>query len=209
MNWDFSALPHRHARRALAGAVATLMATPILAPSPPAFAQAAEPKPDTLERGFKNPPASSRPRVWWHWMNGNVTKDGIRKDMEWMSRIGIGGLQNFDAALSTPQIVPNRLVYMTPEWKDAFRYTAALADKMGLELAIAASPGWSETGGPWVQPKDGMKKLVWTETLVPGGRRFEGQLAAPSSVTGPFQDMPKAPGLEALIGVEQKKGPPP
>jgi hypothetical protein len=162
---------------------------------------------DALLKGFQDPPNSARPRVWWHWMNGNVTKDGIRKDMEWMKRVGIGGLQNFDAALNTPQIVQNRLAYMTPEWKDAFRYAATLADQTGLELTIAASPGWSETGGPWVPPKDGMKKLVWSETIVSGGSRFEGQLAAPPSVTGPFQSMPKSGGIETLMGVEAKAPP--
>ena len=114
---------------------------------------------DLLLAGFENPPADARPRVWWHWMNGNVTQDGIQKDLDWMKRVGIGGLQNFDANLITPQIVPNRLVYMTPAWKDAFRFAASTAESLGLELAIAASPGWSETGGPWVKPEDGMKKL--------------------------------------------------
>ena len=81
-------------------------------------------------------------------MNGNVTQDGIAKDLAWMKRVGIGGLQHFDAGLATPQIVDKRLVYMTPEWKDAFRFTAQEADRLGLELTIAASPDWSETGGP-------------------------------------------------------------
>ena len=58
-----------------------------------------------LESGFINPPDSARPRVWWHWMNGNVSKEGIRADLEWMHRVGIRGFQNFDAALMTPQIV--------------------------------------------------------------------------------------------------------
>jgi len=150
----------------------------------PALALAATltPASDPLAAGFASPPSSARPRVWWHWMNGNVTQDGIRKDLEWMARIGIGGVQNFDAALSTPQIVPSRLVYMTPEWKEAFGSAVERADALGLEFAIAASPGWSETGGPWVQPRDGMKKLVWSTTTVPGGRRFSGRLPQP-----PFQ----------------------
>ena len=38
-------------------------------------------------------------------MNGNVTKEGIKADLEWMNRVGIGGFQNFDASLGTPQIV--------------------------------------------------------------------------------------------------------
>ena len=97
----------------------------------------------TLEAGFLNPPESAKPRVWWHWMNGNITKEGIKADLLWMKRVGLGGFQNFDASLSTPQIVPKRLVYMTPEWKDAFFYTTKLADSLGLEMAIAGSPGWS------------------------------------------------------------------
>lgn len=142
---------------------------------------------DDLVDGFNNPPQSARPRVWWHWMNGNVTKDGIDKDLDWMARMGIGGVQNFDANLMTPQIVPDRLTYMTDGWKDAFRHAVKTADAKGLEFAIAASPGWSETGGPWVEPQDGMKKLVWTETDLRGGQRVKGALPMPPSVIGPFQ----------------------
>jgi hypothetical protein len=75
--------------------------------------------PDALKQGFKNPPKSARPRVWWHWMNGNISQEVIKLDLEWMHRVGIAGFQNFDAALQTPQVVDKRLVYMTPEWKDA------------------------------------------------------------------------------------------
>jgi hypothetical protein len=146
---------------------------------------------DPLERGFQNPPDSAKPRVWWHWMNGNITREGIKLDLEWMKRTGIGGFQNFDASLSTPQVVDHRLVYMTPEWKDAFRYAATLADQLGLEMAIAGSPGWSETGGPWVKPEQAMKKLVWSETRVEGGQPFSGSLPAPPGVSGPFQNVPR------------------
>ena len=156
---------------------------------------------DPLAEGFRDPPASARPRVWWHWMNGNVTEDGIRLDLEWMKRIGIGSAQTFDAQLNTPQVVEKRLVYMTPEWKHAFRTAAETADKLGLEIAIAASPGWSETGGPWVKPEDGMKKLVWSETRVTGGKPFKGKLAPPPTITGPFQDL----GMQPEIGVEHPK----
>src|ERR1035437_3833577 len=68
---------------------------------------------DALERGFQNPPDSAKPRVWWHWMNGNITREGIKADLEWMKRVGIGGFQNFDASLDTPLVVEKRLVYMT------------------------------------------------------------------------------------------------
>ena len=96
----------------------------------------------SLEDQFRDPPNSARPRVWWHWMNGNITKEGIAKDLAWMKRVGIGGMQNFDAGLATPQIVKERLPYMTPGWKDAFRFAASESDRLGLEMAIASSPGW-------------------------------------------------------------------
>jgi hypothetical protein len=150
----------------------------------------------SLYNEFQAPGNAARPRVWWHWMNGNITKDGIRKDLEWMHRVGIGGFQNFDAALATPQIVEKRLTYMTPEWQDAFRFTTKLADSLKLEMAIAGSPGWSESGGPWVKPEDGMKKYVWTETRVKGGASSI-KLTQPSGVTGPFQNIPKQPEFGA------------
>ncbi|MPR32152.1 glycosyl hydrolase [Salmonirosea aquatica] len=142
-----------------------------------------------LKPGFQNPPNAAKPRVWWHWMNGNITKEGIQKDLEWMKRSGIGGFQNFDANLFTPVVVPKKLVFMTPEWKEAFRFTTELADKSGLEMAIAGSPGWSVTGGPWVPPQDAMKKYVWTETQVTGGQAFSGKLPRPSDATGKFQNV--------------------
>jgi len=143
-----------------------------------------------LKSGFENPPEYAKPRVWWHWMNGNITKEGIRADLEWMKRTGIGGFQNFDAGLATPRIVEKRLIYMTPEWKDAFLFATKLADSLGLEMAIAGSPGWSESGGPWVTPAQAMKKIVWSETRIEGGKPFRGILPKPPSVAGAFQNIP-------------------
>jgi alpha-L-rhamnosidase len=197
---------------ALRGLRTALLAASCLA-SAPALAQEAAPAPAaaenaaaSLEDQFRDPPNSARPRVWWHWMNGNITKDGVAKDFAWMKRVGIGGMQNFDAALMTPTIVDKRLVYMTPEWKEVFRFTAQEADRLGMELAIASSPGWSETGGPWVKPEDGLKKLVWSETTVPGGKRYRGKLPPPPSITGPFQTLPMGSGgINESLGGEKPK----
>lgn len=114
-----------------------------------------------LYEGFRNPPSSSRPLVWWHWMNGNITPEGLRKDILWMDSVGVTGFHIFDANLSTPQVVPVRLEYLSAPWKDAFRSALSLADSLGMEITIASSPGFSATGGPWVEPRDAMKKLVW------------------------------------------------
>src|ERR1019366_6385297 len=126
--------------------------------------------------GFKEPPNIARPRVYWYWQNGNITKEGLTKDLEWMHRAGVGGVETFDVAVTTPTVVNPRLIYMQPEWKDAFHHAIQLADKLGVKVTIGAAPGWSQTGGPWVKPDNAMKKLVWTETNVPGGQRFDGTL---------------------------------
>jgi alpha-L-rhamnosidase len=121
-------------------------------------------------------------------MNGNITEEGIKLDLEWMHRVGIGGFTMFEGSIDTPQVVQNRLAYMTPEWKRAVRYATETAEKLGLEMTLASSPGWSATGGPWVPPAQAMKKMVWTETRIEGGRVFTGTLAQPSSAGGSFQN---------------------
>ncbi len=130
---------------------------------------------DELEQGFVNPPEEARPRVWWHWTGGNVTKEGITKDLEWMKRVGIGGAHLADIGMEGGQRVEPKLEFFTPAWLDAVRHAAAEADRLGLELALFSSSGWSLTGGPWVEPEQAMKRLVWSETSVsgPGRRRIE------------------------------------
>ena len=128
-------------------------------------------------------------------MNGNITKDGIRKDIEWFKRIGLGGFHVFDASFSTPQVVEKRLVYMTEPWQDAFRYAIDLADSLGLDVTIPSSPGFSSTGGPWVKPSEAMKKVVWREMMIEGGRKVNVTLPEPYTVAGKFQNygMKKGP----------------
>ena len=128
----------------------------------------------------------ARPQVWWHWMNGNISQDGIRKDLLWMHRIGIGGVHIFDANVGTPQITKQRVTFMSPEWRDAFAYATRLADSLGLSIAIASSPGWSATGGPWVNPEDAMKTLNWKEMVLEGGKKYKGPLPEPNTVAGKY-----------------------
>jgi hypothetical protein len=159
--------------------------TPAVAPKP---AQAAA-KADRLATDFRTPPDSARPRVWWHWMDGNITKEGIDLDLQWLHRVGIRGVTLFDAALGGKPVVDKRLVYMTPEWQDAVRHAVGLADRLGIETTIATSAGWSETGGPWVKPADAMKKYVWSEMVVEGGKPLAAPLPHPPTVNGPFQQV--------------------
>jgi len=139
---------------------------------------------------FVHPPMEARPRVWWHWMDGNVTKDGVYKDLMWMRRIGLGGLHHLDAGMHTRQIVDKRLVYMDAGWKNVFKYSIDLLDSMNMEMGVASAPGWSSTGGPWVEPKDAMKKLTWREMTIKGGKEISVKLPAAYETTGTFQNIP-------------------
>ena len=120
-------------------------------------------------------------------MNGNITKEGVRKDILWMDSAGIVGFHNFDAGLKTPQIVENRLPYMSNEWKEVFNSALDLADSLNMEVTIASSPGWSVTGGPWVSKDDAMKKVTWRDTVVSGGIRFRSRLPEPIMTCGDYQ----------------------
>lgn len=139
--------------------------------------------------GFADPPDEARPRAWWHWMDGNVDPDGIRLDLEWLHGVGVRGVQLFDGGMGTPVVVPERIEFGTPEWQQALHLAKVTARRLGLEFAVATSPGWSAAGGPWVSPRDAMKKLVWSETVVTGGASVELAPSPLPDAAGPFQDL--------------------
>ena len=143
---------------------------------------------DTLKAEFANPPVSAWPRTWWHWTKGAVRKEGITKDLEWMHRVGIAGFQLADVNVGGGQAVERTIDFGTPEWLEAVGHAAAEADRLGLEMAVFSSPGWSMTGGPWVQPEQAMKKLVWSETRVSGPSDRPIRLPQPPTSEGGFQD---------------------
>ena len=147
------------------------------------------PPSDPLAQGFRTPPDSAKPRTWWHWTNGNVTKEGITRDLEWMKRVGIGGFMLADVASGGGQTVDKKILFASPEWYDAVKFAASEADRLGLEMSIFSSAGWSESGGPWVKPEQAMKKVVWSETPVEGPMHFDDQLAPPPSNNGPFGNL--------------------
>ena len=145
-------------------------------------------KTDSLYLGFQNPPNSAKPRTWWHWTKGNVTLDGIKKDLEWMKRVGIAGFQLADVNFGGGQTVDEKINFGTDAWYDAVKYATQEAERLNLEMAIFSSPGWSITGGPWVKPEQAMKKIVWSDTTLNGAQTFKGKLPQPPFSNGPFQD---------------------
>lgn len=141
-----------------------------------------------LVKSFQTPPKDARPQVWWHWMDGNVSKEGILKDIEWMKRNGIGGFHQFDAGgVNMPRAAKVKLPYLSDGWKDAFRFALNLADSLDMDVTIASAPGWSSTGGTWVKPEDAIKKLEWRSIDTRGGK-ISVQLPDLYNVVGPYQD---------------------
>ncbi|MCU0455216.1 MAG: hypothetical protein MUE74_02850 [Bacteroidales bacterium] len=146
----------------------------------------------SLEEGFLDPPVSAKPRTWWHWTNSNISTEGITKDLEWMKNAGIGGFQIADVASGQGQIVEKKIPFGSPEWYNAVRHAAAEADRLGLEMTVFSSPGWSLTGGPWVKPEQAMKKLVWSEMNLKGPLKFKGKLPPVPSNEGPVRNLSRS-----------------
>jgi len=120
----------------------------------------------TLEKSFKSPPDSAKPYTWWHWVNGNVSKKGITKDLEAMKAVGLGGFVLFDASVGIPG---GPVKYNSTQDHQLRSFAIAEADRLGLDAGMNNASGWSSTGGPWVTPEHSMKRVVWSETTVRAG----------------------------------------
>lgn len=118
------------------------------------------------ERTFETPPDSAKPWTYWMWMNGNISKEGITADLEYLKRVGVGGVLLFNLHHSTP---PGPIPFLSGEWVDCFSHAVSEANRLGLELGMHNGPGWTGSGGPWVRPEDAMKKLTWCHTRVGAG----------------------------------------
>lgn len=133
---------------------------------------------------FKNPATSSKPLTWWHWINGNVTKEGIKKDLLDMKRVGIGGVQLFDTHMYLPK---GPIRYGSDAWFRHVQYAMQLCDSLGLEFYMTNSPGWSGAGGPWITLEKSMKQLVYSETSA--GNSKSTQLNVPFTKSGFYKDV--------------------
>ena len=139
---------------------------------------------DALAEGFADPPAESRPRTWWHWMDNNISRAGITKDLEAMKRAGLGGATILDIAEFRHD--KGAVKSLSPEWYGMVNWAGREADRLGLSLSFHNCPGWSSSGGPWIKPENAMKMMCWTETVVTGGARGRGvPVGVPVCAAGP------------------------
>lgn len=155
----------------------------------------------SLEQGFAQPPHSAAPWVYWIWVDGNVSREGIRADLEDMRRAGIGGAMLFDGGFGFPS---GPVRYGSPEWRECVQYAFTTARELGLEIVMMNSAGWATSGGPWNRPEDSMKMLVWSEQRLAPGASWSGPLAPPPSQLGFYRDVavlaiPEAAEVNAVL----------
>ncbi len=152
----------------------------------------------SLRARFADPPADARPGTLWYWMNGNVTADGITRDLEAMRAVGLSSAVIFDGGVDAP---PGPAAYLGPEWRGLMRHAIQEAHRLGLKLGVHNAPGWSSSGGPWITPALSMQQLVWTETVIQGGGDIDVVLPKPYARLGYYEDaaviaFPSQPGEE-------------
>lgn len=131
----------------------------------------------SLEEDFAQPPASSRPWVYWFIIDGNFAREGITADLEAMQRAGIGGVILMEVEVGLPR---GPVQFMSDEWRALFKHAVGEAERLGLQITLNAGPGWTGSGGPWIKPEQSMQHLVASTTEIFGPTNFSGALPRPS-----------------------------
>ncbi len=161
----------------------------------------------SMDEQFRAPPASAGPWVYWIWINGNVTQEGIRADLEDMRRTGIRGAMLFEGSLYLPA---GPVRYGTDAWHANVQFAIRTAAELGLEIVLMNCAGWATSGGPWNSVENSMKMLTWNEQTISGGARWSGRLALPPSQLDFYRDIavlavPAAPELR-VTNLAEKTG---
>ncbi|MGV8096849.1 MAG: glycosyl hydrolase [Mangrovibacterium sp.] len=180
--------------------VTALMAADIRGSSRPIPARIIATKTNSLELGFRTPPNEARPQVWWHWVNGHISKETITRDLEAMKQIGLGGFTLFNTAEGIP---PGPVKYMSDQWWDLINYAIAESERLGLEMGVHNGAGWSSSGGPWVTPDKAMQEVAWTEKQLKGPAVFDGTLETPIPALGIERDMARNPEINKRYYVQR------
>ena len=141
---------------------------------------------EALAKNFVTPPKEARIWVYWFWLNGNLTPEGMTADLEAMKRAGVGGVLIMEVDQGAP-VGP--VAFMSDKWRELFKHMVSEAHRLGLEVNMNNDAGWNGSGGPWVPLDKAMQVVVTSEKQVPGGKRFEGELPKPRSRDGFYRDI--------------------
>jgi len=123
---------------------------------------------DDLADGFRNPPESMKPHCYWYWLNGDISKEGITKDLEAMAKVGIQRAMIGNIQEDPKRIGPVKM--FSPEWYAVTHHALKEASRLGVEISMFNAPGWSQSGGPWIKPEQSMRRIAWNEIPAKGGK---------------------------------------
>ncbi len=142
------------------------------------------------EAEFHTPPIQSRPSCFWSWLNGNVDRAEITRELEEMKAKGMRGgiIWDIGATIDPEKMIPAGPQFLGPESLKNIHHTMDEAQRLGLELGIFASSSWN-AGGTWITPEDGSKSLLWSELEVKGPSQFSGTLPIPKKASAIYKDI--------------------
>jgi len=137
-----------------------------------------------LAQNFIHIPNSIQTSVYWYWISGNISKEGVIRDLESMKKVGIN--RAFIGNIGLSDVPYGKVKLFSPEWWDIMHTALKTATKLNIEIGIFNSPGWSQSGGPWVKPWQAMRYLASSQTMVNGPQVISQKLIQPQK---DFQDV--------------------
>lgn len=150
---------------------------------------------NSIRSYFKTPPNEARPGVYWYFMDGNLSKEGITADLESMKEAGIGNVLFLEVNLGLPR---GKVDFLSEEWQLLFAHAVNEAQRLGIDLTMGSGPGWAGSGGPWVKPEQSMRNLVASDTIVKGPAKFDAIPAIPPPSHLPYNYWPLTSELRKL-----------
>lgn len=142
-------------------------------------------------RSFQHPPKTHYPETWFHFISGNVSKEGITADLEALAAAGFSGVQLFHGHFNDnvwPGVTAP-IKCLDPNWDDAVRHTATECRRLGLRFTMQNCPGWAMAGGPWIEPENAMRHAVMSRTDLRGdGSRQSVVLPVPQPSSEEWRD---------------------
>lgn len=137
-----------------------------------------------LENGFVTPPDSIQTSVYWYWISDNISKEGVINDLKSMKQAGIN--RAFIGNIGLDDVPYGKVKMLSPEWWEILHAALKTATELDIEIGIFNSPGWSQSGGPWVSAKEAMRYLTASELRVKGPQKLSQKLDKPIDL---FQDV--------------------
>lgn len=141
-----------------------------------------------LVNTFRQPPDSARPGAYWYFMDGNLTREGMTRDLESMKAAGMGHVVFLEVNVGVPR---GPVDFLSEEWQNLYVHAVREAERLGIEIILGSGPGWAGSGGPWVKPEQSMQHLVASPVEVQGPGPFTGTLPVAPPRRPFFGDVPK------------------